>query len=105
MRNQKLGDTEPPSQEEIASIKNQYTKDTIQTPAVMRGFQSLRRCHSLFLQTFCEHESKSLGLDAQSRLLVRLSAVPAMPTALSGAGSGATADDAGRKVDKPVHTE
>jgi hypothetical protein len=29
MRKQKLGDTEPPSQEEIASIRNQYTKDTI----------------------------------------------------------------------------
>ena len=29
MRKQKLGDIEPPSQEEIASIKNQYTKDTI----------------------------------------------------------------------------
>ncbi len=27
MRKQKLGDTEPPSQEEI--VKNQYTKDTI----------------------------------------------------------------------------
>ena len=29
MRKNKLGDTEPPSQEEIASIRNQYTKDTI----------------------------------------------------------------------------
>jgi len=29
MRKQKLGDTEPPSQEEISAIKNQYTKDTI----------------------------------------------------------------------------
>ena len=29
MRKQKLGDTEPPSQEEIGKIKNQYTKDTI----------------------------------------------------------------------------
>ena len=29
MRKQKLGDTEPPSQEEIASIRNQYIKDTI----------------------------------------------------------------------------
>ena len=29
MRKEKLGDTEPPSQEEIATIKNQYTKDTI----------------------------------------------------------------------------
>ena len=29
MRKQKLGDTEPPSQEIIASIRNQYTKDTI----------------------------------------------------------------------------
>ena len=29
MRKQKIGDTEPPSQEEIASIRNQYTKDTI----------------------------------------------------------------------------
>ena len=26
---QKLGDNEPPSQEEIASIKNQYTKNTV----------------------------------------------------------------------------
>ena len=25
----KIGDTEPPSQEEIANIRNQYTKDTI----------------------------------------------------------------------------
>jgi hypothetical protein len=24
-----MGDTEPPSHEEIASIRNQYTKDTI----------------------------------------------------------------------------
>ena len=54
-----------------------------------------------FFKTFCEYESKSLGLDAQSRLR----AVPAMLTAFSGAGSGATADDAGRKVDKPVHTK
>jgi len=29
MRKNKLGDTEPPSQEEIASIRNQYTKDTV----------------------------------------------------------------------------
>ena len=29
MRKIKMGDTEPPSQEEIASIRNQYTKDTI----------------------------------------------------------------------------
>ena len=29
MRKNKMGDTEPPSQEEIARIKNQYTKDTI----------------------------------------------------------------------------
>ena len=29
MRKKKLGDTELPSQEEIASIRNQYTKDTI----------------------------------------------------------------------------
>ena len=29
MRKDKVGDTEPPSQEEIAAIKNQYTKDTI----------------------------------------------------------------------------
>ncbi len=29
MRKQKLGDTEPPSQEEIANIRNQCTKDTI----------------------------------------------------------------------------
>jgi hypothetical protein len=29
MRKNKLGDTEPPSQEEIASIRNQYTNDTI----------------------------------------------------------------------------
>ena len=29
MRKNKIGDTEPPSQEEIASIRNQYTKDTI----------------------------------------------------------------------------
>ena len=29
MRKQKLGDTEPPSQEEIASIKNQYSKETV----------------------------------------------------------------------------
>ena len=29
MRKQKLGDTEPPSQEVIASIRNQYTKDRV----------------------------------------------------------------------------
>ena len=29
MRKEKQGDTEPPSQEEIAAIKNQYTKDTV----------------------------------------------------------------------------
>ena len=29
MRKEKVGDTEPPSQEEIATIKNQYTNDTI----------------------------------------------------------------------------
>jgi len=29
MRKQKTGDTETPSQEEIAAIKNQYTNDTI----------------------------------------------------------------------------
>ena len=29
MRKNKLGDTEPPSHEEIASIRNQYTKDTV----------------------------------------------------------------------------
>jgi len=29
IRNEKQGSTEPPSQEEIAEIKNQYTKDTI----------------------------------------------------------------------------
>ena len=29
MKREKQGDTEPPSQEEIASIRNQYTKDTI----------------------------------------------------------------------------
>ena len=29
MRKTKMGDTEPPSHEEIASIRNQYTKDTI----------------------------------------------------------------------------
>ena len=29
MRKTKMGDTEPPSQEEIAMIKNQYTRDTI----------------------------------------------------------------------------
>jgi hypothetical protein len=29
MRKNRIGDTEPPSQEEIASIRNQYTKDTI----------------------------------------------------------------------------
>ena len=29
MRKRKFGDTEPPSQEEIANIRNQYTKDTI----------------------------------------------------------------------------
>ena len=27
MRKEKLGETEPPSQEEIATIKNQYTND------------------------------------------------------------------------------
>jgi hypothetical protein len=29
MRNEKIGDAEPPSQEEIAEIRNQYTKNTI----------------------------------------------------------------------------
>ena len=29
MRKEKVGDIEPPSQEEIATIKNQYTNDTI----------------------------------------------------------------------------
>ena len=29
MRKSKIGDAEPPSQEEIADIRNQYTKDTI----------------------------------------------------------------------------
>jgi hypothetical protein len=29
MRKSKMGDIEPPSQEEIADIRNQYTKDTI----------------------------------------------------------------------------
>jgi hypothetical protein len=29
MRKNKMGDIEPPSQEEIASIRNQYTKDTV----------------------------------------------------------------------------
>ena len=29
MRKAKMGDTEPPSQEEIAKIRKQYTKDTI----------------------------------------------------------------------------
>ena len=29
MRKKKLGDVEPPSQEEIAKIRNSYTKDTI----------------------------------------------------------------------------
>lgn len=29
MRKIKMGETEPPSQEEIAKIRNQYTKDTI----------------------------------------------------------------------------
>ena len=29
MRKDNVGDNEPPSQEEIAAIKNQYTKDTI----------------------------------------------------------------------------
>jgi hypothetical protein len=29
MRKKKKGDVEPPSQEEIANIRNQYTKDTI----------------------------------------------------------------------------
>ncbi len=29
MRKEKVGDTEPPSQEEIATIKNQYINDTI----------------------------------------------------------------------------
>ena len=29
LRKQKRGETEPPSQEEIANIRNQYTKDTV----------------------------------------------------------------------------
>ena len=29
MRKKKLGDVEPPSQEEIAKIRNSYTKDTV----------------------------------------------------------------------------
>ncbi len=29
MRKEKIGETGPPSQEEIATIKNQYTNDTI----------------------------------------------------------------------------
>ena len=29
MKNKKTGETEPPTQEEIASIRNRYTKDTI----------------------------------------------------------------------------
>ena len=29
MKKEKQGDSEPPSQEEISSIRNQYTKDTI----------------------------------------------------------------------------
>jgi hypothetical protein len=29
MRKNKMGDTEPPAMEEIAKIRNQYTKDTI----------------------------------------------------------------------------
>ena len=29
MRKAKIGDTEPPSQEEIASIKNQYSKESV----------------------------------------------------------------------------
>jgi hypothetical protein len=29
MRKEKMGDTEPPSQKEIAVFRNQYTKDTI----------------------------------------------------------------------------
>ena len=29
MRKTKMGDTEPPSQEEISDIRNQYTRDTI----------------------------------------------------------------------------
>lgn len=29
MKKEKLGDTEPPSQEEIAEIKNKYTKNTV----------------------------------------------------------------------------
>lgn len=29
IRKEKMGDVEPPSQEEIANIRNQYTKDTI----------------------------------------------------------------------------
>ena len=29
MRKYKMGDTEPPSQEEISDIRNQYTRDTI----------------------------------------------------------------------------
>ena len=29
MRKEKSGSTEPPSEQEIADIKNQYTKDTV----------------------------------------------------------------------------
>jgi len=29
MRKEKRGETEPPSQEDIAAIRNQYTKDTV----------------------------------------------------------------------------
>ena len=29
MRKEKVGSSEPPSEEEIAAIKNQYTKDTV----------------------------------------------------------------------------
>ena len=29
MKKEKRGETEPPSQEEISAIKNQYTKDTV----------------------------------------------------------------------------
>jgi hypothetical protein len=29
MRKNKMGDVEPPSQEEIANIRNQYTNDTV----------------------------------------------------------------------------
>ena len=29
MRKEKMGSSEPPSEQEIADIKNQYTKDTI----------------------------------------------------------------------------